>query len=388
MPVDSSKFGSQSSKMSSSGSGGSNGGSCSSVSDLVLRSAGSIEEEEDSKSTSSLGQTLIASDEFDAAIEESMELLEKDALESDLDEVEQHLVQLRRSNSASSTNSSGATTPSTEEESFIVSAQPPPHSPLTEEDIDKKLAQFNQSLQTRSPEGRANHHHVSFPQPPPLPTVRFDRYSVGVCRRRLSQCKEEENEEEEGGVINSALVAMKKSTSLNTDTSTGERGLFLDEEEEEEKVEVEVEEKGSTTSEEVKSPPVSRFTVTKTEHKKKEDEKEDEKEEEKLTPLKISQLRPGVEAMLRNTSARQNAQTIHFPCSTPVQNRISVQSMFEPHLDRRYFDSSLVEIRAMDGSSQAVNEEEVDGGGGPDDVWVKRTSEQSADVSGGRWNKY
>lgn len=384
MPVDSSKFGSQSSKMSSSGSGGSTGGSCSSVSDLVLRSAGSIEEE-DSKSTSSLGQTLIASDEFDAAIEESMELLEKDALESDLDEVEQHLVQLRRSNSASSTNSSGATTPSTEEESFIVSAQP--SSPLTEEDIDKKLAQFNQSLQTRSPEGRANHHHVSFPQPPPLPTVRFDRYSVGVCRRRLSQCKEEENEEEEGGVINSALVAMKKSTSLNTDTSTGERGLFLDEEEEEEE-KVEVEEKGSTTSEEVKSPPVSRFTVTKTEHKMREDEKEDEKEEKKLTPLKISQLRPGVEAMLRNTSARQNAQTIHFPCSTPVQNRISVQSMFEPHLDRRYFDSSLVEIRAMDGSSQAVNEEEVDGGGGPDDVWVKRTSEQSADVSGGRWNKY
>lgn len=402
MPVDSNKFGS-SSKMSGSG-GSSSTGSCASVSEL--RSCA----EEDTKSNSSSGicsslsvdgsaghTVMIAGggdhdddDDFDAAIEESMEMLEKNVvmiMEASDDDNEDDLVKKKHKqrthsrdksvNSDESCSSSGATTPSTEEESYTV--------PLTEEDIDRKLALFNQSIQTRSPEGRpahANHHHVSFPGPPPLPpTIRFDnRYSVGVIRRRLSQCKEEENEEEEQGAVNSALVAaaasMRKSSSLNTDSTSGMNDEVDGGDEEKDKKVI------PTSEETVKVPVSSRFTVTKTESKKEEEEdKVDETVQLRSPP---PQLRLGVEAMLRNTSARQNSQTIHFPCSTPVQSRQSVQSMFEPHLDKRFFDSSLVEIRSMNDSTQTVNEESLSDAvdaGGVNDVWVKRSEKSVEDVS-------
>lgn len=382
MPVDSNRFGSQS-KMSSSGSGGSSTGSCTSVAESDQKSGGSSSGICSSVDGGGDKSLVIAGDDFDAAIEESMEMLEKNAPEDSDDEVElRHLRLSRRSNSASSGSSSGATTPSTEEETYNVP-------PLTEEDIDKKLAMFNQNIQTRSPEGagRPNSHHVSFPMPtpPPLPSIRFDRYSVvGVARRRLSQCKEEDGEEEETGAVNSALLAissMKKSTSLNTDTTTG---LFDDEDERM------LEEKESKLIEEIKAPVSSRFTVTKTEHKEKEngESEKENNEDQKPKPPRLTQLRSGVEAMLRNSSAKQNSQTIHFPCSTPVnQNRLSVQTMFEPHLDKRYFDSSLVEIRSMNDSTQTVNldsmlNDSVDAGGegGANDIWVKR-SEKPTDVS-------
>lgn len=414
MPVDSSKFGSQSSKMSSSSGGSSTGGSCTSVSEL--RSAMEEDQQQEQKqhskgSASELhsvpmlssvdvgGEEVslsIAEDDFDAAIEESMEMLEKNVVLESSDDELRNLRQSRRSDSQSSaSSSSGVTTPSTEEETFHV-----PH--LSEEDIDKKLALFNQSIQLRSPDTRFAHaanHHVSFPMPPPppMPPIRFDRYSVTVGRRRLSQCKEEENEEEESGTVNSALVSMKKSTSLNTDSSTGEKGLFSDygkddvkKDEEEDEVIVDQE---PEKIEELKVP-VSRFTVTKTEPKDK--GKETVVTEKPLPSPKVTQLRTGVAHMLRNSTAKQNSQTIHFPCSTPVQNRVSVQSMFEPHLDKRYFDSSLVEIRSMNDSTQTVNEDpndSVDGGSGGDDIWVKRSEKAAADVSllweliGGR-NKY
>lgn len=328
----------------SSTSGGSSTGSCTSVSELRSPS------EQDN---STAVNDLLPDDDFDAAIEESMELLEKEkiALES-CEEDEDELKQMRPSG-----HSSGATTPSTEEEAL--------QTPLSEEDIDRKLALFNQHVQSRSPLSHAANLHVSFPMPPPppLPPIRFDRYSV-CTRRRLSQCKEEENEEEESGAVNSALVAMRKSTSVNEESLQGGENELVPEEPS-------------------KAPQVSRFIVTKTEHKE-----EEEKKEEPKSPKPEVQLRSGLEAFLSRSSARQNAQTIHFPCSTPVQNRVSVQSMFEPHLDKRYFDTSLVEIRSMNDSSQTVNEEDsilndsVDGKGS-NEIWVKR-NDNSADVSEGR----
>lgn len=362
MPVDSNKFGSQS-KMSTSGSGGgSSTGSCTSVCELRV--------DEDQKSGSSgicsltvdtSPQTGIISDEFDAAIEESMEMLEKNGLagdvvvtvDSDDDDMKQFRHSRRSSSSCSASSTSGATTPSTEEETLNVR--------LSEEDIDKKLALFNQNIQCRSPEGRFHNpnQHVSFPVQPTtaiLPPTRFERYSVVTGRRRLSQCKEEENEEEDSGAINSALVALKKSTSLNTDSAT-EGLLDCSGGPENQKME-----------DEVKVTPPSRFIVTKTQNK--------DKPEAVSTPLK-----PGVEALLRNSTAKQNSQTIHFPCSTPVQKRVSVQTMFEPHLDKRYFDSSLVEIRSLNDSTQTVNEESNvndSTDGGSNDIWVKRAEKSKA----------
>lgn len=76
---------------------------------------------------------------------------------------------------------------------------------------------------------------------------------------------------------------------------------------------------------------------------------------------------------LRNISAKHNAATIHFPCSS-VDQRASLNSVFmkndiNPHLDRRYFDTSLVEIRSLNGSTKSLNKSNnvTD-----DTVWVPR----------------
>lgn len=69
-------------------------------------------------------------------------------------------------------------------------------------------------------------------------------------------------------------------------------------------------------------------------------------------------LRPEAEH-LRNLSARTNAATISFPCSsasnrTPLSSLFSPNKSFEPHLDKRFFDTSLVRINAN--SMQSLNE--------------------------------
>lgn len=66
-------------------------------------------------------------------------------------------------------------------------------------------------------------------------------------------------------------------------------------------------------------------------------------------------LRPEAEH-LRNFTARSNAATISFPCSSS-SNRTSLSSLFakntpfEPHLDKRFFDTSLVRINATSNTS-------------------------------------
>lgn len=68
-------------------------------------------------------------------------------------------------------------------------------------------------------------------------------------------------------------------------------------------------------------------------------------------------LRPEAE-QLRNLTAKTNAATISFPCSSAT-NRPLLSSLFasnrsiEPHLDRRFFDTSLVRINAN--STQSLN---------------------------------
>lgn len=84
---------------------------------------------------------------------------------------------------------------------------------------------------------------------------------------------------------------------------------------------------------------------------------------------------------LRDVPARKNSQTIHFPCnSVNSPLRVSAMSFFSPqgrlnpHLDKRYFDTSLVEVRtsqsALASSTKSLDKNvnvTID-----DDVWVKR----------------
>lgn len=90
-------------------------------------------------------------------------------------------------------------------------------------------------------------------------------------------------------------------------------------------------------------------------------------------------LRPEAEN-LRNLSAKSNAATISFPCSSASNQRTSLSGLFapnasfEPHLDKRFFDTSLVRINAN--SMQSLNTSNdnsdensfnVDG-----DIWERR----------------
>lgn len=68
-------------------------------------------------------------------------------------------------------------------------------------------------------------------------------------------------------------------------------------------------------------------------------------------------LRPEAEN-LRDLSANANAATISFPCSsysnrTPLTSLFNSNASFEPHLDKRFFDTSLVRINAN--STQSLN---------------------------------
>lgn len=89
---------------------------------------------------------------------------------------------------------------------------------------------------------------------------------------------------------------------------------------------------------------------------------------------------------LRDVSPQKNSQTIHFPCSSSSIERANVKSFFspqgflQPHLDRRYFDTSLVEVRTsqtLTNSSKSLD----DKGNRPldDNVWIKRHESKPMD---------
>lgn len=63
---------------------------------------------------------------------------------------------------------------------------------------------------------------------------------------------------------------------------------------------------------------------------------------------------------LRHMTQKTNAATIHFPCSSnsqrqPLAGLFSSRGSFNPHLDKRFFDSSMVEVRVNTTSSQSLN---------------------------------
>lgn len=94
-----------------------------------------------------------------------------------------------------------------------------------------------------------------------------------------------------------------------------------------------------------------------------------------VTKAEMTDALPRPEAVnLRNMTAKQNSATIHFPCRS-VNQRASINGIFAPlgplsrHLDKRFFDTSLVEIKPISTSTKSLDntESEVD-----DNVWVKR----------------
>lgn len=140
-------------------------------------------------------------------------------------------------------------------------------------------------------------------------------------RRRLSQCREEDEEDVERQTAAAAAAAANAATAAKA-TVTGTKHKFI---------------------------------VTKTEHLPRQEAEN-----------------------LRNLTHRQNAATIHFPCSSAQQRTplmdvfFSPQREFNPHMDKRFFDTSLVEIRTNNTSTQSLHksDEIVDS-----NVWVPRSQE-------------
>lgn len=120
------------------------------------------------------------------------------------------------------------------------------------------------------------------------------------------------------------------------------------------------------------------------------------KTQQNVPEVVITEPRPEAKN-LQNMTARMNSRTIHFPCSTP--SRAAIQNIFSPmsnkltpHLDRKYFDSSMVEIRQ---STKSLDKTDGDDGSGEnssdriapdikpalDDIWIKRSDPNVKTVS-------
>lgn len=164
---------------------------------------------------------------------------------------------------------------------------------------------------------------------------------------------------------------------------------------EESETDEEVEVKPPVTVEaEIEAPPKKRFTVTKA--------NDETPPKQPVSILKKTPSPPSNQKLLathspkkiryeagalKDVSAHKNSQTIHFPCTSAAVERANVKSFFspqgflKPHLDRRYYDTSLVEVRAsqtLNNSSKSLDNEKgnrvVD-----DNVWIKRNQKKSTD---------
>lgn len=162
---------------------------------------------------------------------------------------------------------------------------------------------------------------------PEVPTTKM-RPSLGLPfqgRRKLSQCKEEDNEDE---------LAKEAETTNNHSNSTS--NIYA-------KTTTNVNSNNGVTA------------------KGKSNEIAGAKRKFIVTRMDSQQLlRPEAEN-LRNLTEKSNAATIHFPCSSSTNPRSALSglfpsnSSFEPHLDKRFFDSSLVEVRIKADSTQSLN---------------------------------
>ncbi|XP_049278462.1 uncharacterized protein LOC125761414 isoform X1 [Anopheles funestus] len=165
-------------------------------------------------------------------------------------------------------------------------------------------------------------------------------------RRRLSECREEDEEDEKqqlsshsppSATLRSPLPIPSIVIGTGSDTAQEAEALGTCKPMQDDEAEATM-------------PRKSRFMVTKTD----EQEQQEQHKQQEL-PSPSTRLRPETIALLP-VSASHNSQTIHFPCSGSGSQRTSLRSVFSPdavphlntpHLDRRFFDTSLVEIRPL-----------------------------------------
>lgn len=191
-----------------------------------------------------------------------------------------------------------------------------------------------------------------------LQRLKYDEYlqSTSVMlpfygRRRLSECIEESESDDEIGQVEKPPVAV-----THTNGAAPKKRFTVTRTEEEPVVETPVKQPVSILKKTPSPPSNQKVLLT-------------------HSPKKIRYEAEG----LKDVSAQKNSQTIHFPCSSGaieranVKNFFSPQGFLNPHLDRRYFDTSLVEVRAsqtLNNSSKSLDDKgnrQLD-----DNVWIKR----------------
>lgn len=74
------------------------------------------------------------------------------------------------------------------------------------------------------------------------------------------------------------------------------------------------------------------------------------------------------------------SNTVHFPATDP--RRPNVQSIFNrnsplvsPHFDKRFFDSSLIEIKSQASSTSTLDQDSIE------DIWIRRPEKEVKNVS-------
>ncbi|XP_035430890.2 uncharacterized protein LOC118263163 isoform X2 [Spodoptera frugiperda] len=176
-------------------------------------------------------------------------------------------------------------------------------------------------------------------------------------RRRLSQCREEDEDDEKKDVdllssniwagINEDILFRNRRSNTARHTSTTES------EDQNANVVSEVTSNTSNVATDGHEPP--KRTVMGARHKFL------------VTTTEPPTAPPSVERALR--SHVHNAHTVHFGTKGAEEQRPNVRSIFAGqnlHLDKHYFDSSLIEIRStVDGVPDST-----------EDIWVKRTEEK------------
>uniref|UniRef100_A0A2M3Z0U3 Uncharacterized protein n=1 Tax=Anopheles braziliensis TaxID=58242 RepID=A0A2M3Z0U3_9DIPT len=175
-------------------------------------------------------------------------------------------------------------------------------------------------------------------------------------RRRLSECREEDEEDEktqptQPANVPSIVVANSNGRTAVLHSGTAGGGGSI-------QATSAALSGSSQNDEESVVPRKSRFMVTRT---------LEEQQQQQQQQHTIPQLRPETINLLP-VPASQNSQTIHFPCSATqyaANQRTSLRAIFTPasplatpHLDRRFFDTSLVEIRPLTTSRNSLTSQE------------------------------
>lgn len=181
-------------------------------------------------------------------------------------------------------------------------------------------------------------------------------------RRRLSECKEESETDEESEVAPQPAITVTSTNGITHQTEVVPKKRFV--------VTKANDDHMSAPNQQQGQQPVSIL-------KKTPSPPSHQKLLHQQSPKKI--IRYEAEMALKDYSAK-NSHTIHFPCSPSAINRTNIKNIFSPqgtlnpHLDKRYFDTSLVEVRTSQNQLATSTKSLDDSGSQPlNDVWIKRT---------------